>query len=112
MKPKGNSAYFFYLLRCVDSSLYCGITKNLKRRVDEHNSCSSWVSKYTRGRRPVKLVYFEKLPSQGAALRREAEVKKWTKGKKEALVKLNPGDQKRGRPSFLKIIFWLIVFSA
>lgn len=92
MKSKGSSAYFFYLLRCVDNSLYCGITKNLKKRVDEHNSCSPRASKYTRGRRPIKLVYFEKLPSRGAALRREAEVKKWAKDKKEALVKLSPGD--------------------
>ena len=51
--------YFIYLLRCSDKTLYCGQTKDLKRRVKEHNGIDS-KSKYTRTRKPVSLVYFEK----------------------------------------------------
>ena len=77
--------YFIYLLRCSDNSLYCGQTKNLKRRIKEHNSNDS-KSKYTRARRPVKLVYFEKYKTINKALKREFEIKKTTKGKKEELI--------------------------
>ena len=77
--------YFIYLLRCSDNSLYCGPTKNLKRRIKEHNSNDS-KSKYTRARRPVKLVYFEKYKTINKALKREFEIKKMTKGKKEELI--------------------------
>ncbi|MBL7159070.1 GIY-YIG nuclease family protein [Candidatus Microgenomates bacterium] len=79
-------SYFFYILRCSDNSLYCGVTNNLDKRVKEHNSSSSRASKYTRSRRPVKLVYFEKFPDLKRAMQREVEIKKWTKIKKEALV--------------------------
>lgn len=80
--------YFIYLLRCSDDSLYCGQTKNLKRRVEEHNSNDS-KSKYTRSRRPVKLVYFKKYKTLNEVLKREFEIKKMTKTKKEALILKN-----------------------
>lgn len=80
--------YFIYLLRCSDDSLYCGQTKDLKRRVKEHNSNFS-DSKYTRSRRPVKLVYFEKYKTINEVLKREFEIKKMGKTKKEALIKKN-----------------------
>lgn len=80
--------YYLYLLRCSDNSLYCGQTKDLERRVKEHNSDNS-TSKYTRTRRPVKLVYFEKYKTINEVLKREFEIKKMTKTKKEALVKKN-----------------------
>ncbi len=78
--------YFIYLLRCSDSSLYCGQTKDLQRRIKEHNSIDS-KSKYTRTRRPVRLVYFEKYKTVSSALKREFEIKKMTKAKKEMLIK-------------------------
>lgn len=78
--------YYLYLLRCSDNSLYCGQTKNLKRRIKEHNSNDS-KSKYTRAKRPVKLVYFEKYKTVNEVLRREFEIKKMTKTKKEILIK-------------------------
>ncbi|MDO8497562.1 MAG: GIY-YIG nuclease family protein [bacterium] len=78
--------YYFYILRCRDNTLYCGKTDNLEKRINEHNSGSSRSAKYTRGRTPVKLVYFEKFRTVGRALKREAEVKKWKKKKKEELV--------------------------
>jgi putative endonuclease len=78
--------YFIYILRCSDNSLYCGQTKDLERRITEHNSDDS-KSKYTRSRRPVKLVYFEKHRTLSKALKREFEIKKLTKIKKEELIK-------------------------
>ncbi len=79
--------YFFYILRCVDNSLYCGMTKNLEKRVKEHNSTSSKGAKYTRAKKPVRLIYSETYHRLKTAMRRELEVKKWTKAQKEALVK-------------------------
>jgi len=78
--------YFIYILRCSDNSLYCGQTKDIKRRVQEHNSADS-ISKYTRSRRPVKLIYMEKYKTINEALKREFEIKKMTKIQKERLVK-------------------------
>ena len=78
--------YFFYILRCADNSLYCGITTDVDRRLKEHNSDNGKSAKYTRSRKPVVLVYSQKYPSIKDAMRREAEVKKWTKAKKELLV--------------------------
>jgi putative endonuclease len=79
--------YYLYLLRCSDNSLYCGQTNDLQRRVQEHNSDKFKSAKYTKGRRPVKLVYFEKYRNLSKALKREFEIKKITKTKKEALIK-------------------------
>lgn len=77
--------YYVYLLRCSDNSLYCGQTKDLKRRVAEHNGNNS-KSKYTRSRLPVKLVYFEKIKTLSRVLKRESEIKKMPKTKKEKLI--------------------------
>ena len=74
------------MVRCSDNSLYCGQTNNLKNRIKEHNTSQTRSSKYTKGRRPVQLVYFEKMSSLQLALRREWQVKKWPKAKKEAII--------------------------
>ena len=79
--------YYVYILRCSDNSLYCGQTNNLERRIKEHNSDKFKSAKYTKGRRPVKLVYFEKYQTVNEALKREYEIKKLPKTKKEILVK-------------------------
>jgi len=76
--------HYLYILRCSDNSLYCGQTNDLKRRVKEHNSDNS-KSKYTRSRRPVKLVYFEKYKTVNEALKREFKIKKMSRFKKESL---------------------------
>lgn len=76
--------YYFYLLRCSDGSLYAGICIDLEQRVETHQNGKG--AKYTRSRLPVTLAYQERLPSKGDALRREWEVKKWTKQRKERLV--------------------------
>ncbi|MCR4276944.1 MAG: GIY-YIG nuclease family protein [Candidatus Roizmanbacteria bacterium] len=78
--------YFIYILRCSDNSLYCGQTKDLDRRIKEHNSDIS-ISKYTRVRRPVELVYFEKHRTLSKVLKREFEIKKLTKIEKEELIR-------------------------
>lgn len=80
-----NDEYFVYILKCSDNSLYCGMTNNLKKRLKAHNNKTA--SKYTRGRTPVTLVYFEKGFTKGAALSREAQIKKLTKKKKLELIK-------------------------
>lgn len=79
--------YYFYILRCLDNSLYCGMTSNLDKRIKEHNSPGSRGAKYLRARKPVVLVYSEAYSDIKSAMKREFEVKKWTKVKKEALVK-------------------------
>ena len=76
--------WIVYMLRCSDGSLYTGITTNLKRRVDEHNSGEG--AKYTRSRTPVSLVYVELGHDQSSALSREAEIKSLSKEKKESLA--------------------------
>ncbi len=80
-------SYFFYILRCSDNTLYCGQTNDLERRIQEHNFDKNKSAKYLRGRTPAKLVYSEKYPTLQEAMRREAEIKRWPKVKKEALVK-------------------------
>lgn len=79
-------SYYFYILRCADNTLYCGQTNDLVKRLAEHNSGNSRGAKYTRGRTPVKLAYFEKFASLKEALRREIEVKKWPKARKVKLI--------------------------
>lgn len=80
--------YYLYILRCSNNSLYCGQTKDLKRRIQEHNNPDS-KSKYTRSRRPVKLTYTEKYKTVNEALKREYEIKKMTKVEKEKLIAKN-----------------------
>ncbi len=79
--------YYLYLLRCSDNSLYCGQTKDLQKRIQEHNFDNVKSAKYTKGKRPVKLVYFEKYTTIQEAMKREFEIKKLTKEKKEVLVR-------------------------
>jgi putative endonuclease len=67
--------YYVYMVECNDSSLYTGICSDLLRRIDEHNS-SGKGAKYTRSRRPVKLVYSEEHQDRSMASKREYEIKK------------------------------------
>lgn len=79
-------SYYFYILRCSDNTLYCGQTNNLQKRLQEHNFDKHKSARYLRGKKPVKLVYSEKYPTLQEAMKREWQVKKWTKAKKEALI--------------------------
>ena len=77
--------YFTYLARCNDNSLYTGYCSNIKNREEKHNKGEG--AKYTKQRRPVKIIYFEKFNSIKEAMTREKQIKKWTRAKKENLVK-------------------------
>jgi len=78
-------AWFVYLVRCQDTTLYCGIAKNLEKRLEEHNSADKGA-KYTRGRRPVQLVYAEEAASRAKATQRESRIKKMSRREKMALI--------------------------
>jgi len=67
--------YFVYILKCADETLYTGITTELERRIEEHNS-SDKGAKYTLVRRPVRLVYSEEYPDRSTASKREYVIKK------------------------------------
>jgi len=77
--------YEVYIVECADGTLYTGITNALERRIEEHNS-SDKGAKYTRSRRPVKLVYQEKHSDRSAASKREYEIKKMSRKKKKKML--------------------------
>ena len=77
--------YYLYILRCADETLYTGITTDVARRVREHTS-STLGAKYTRGRRPVKLVFVKGFCNRSLASQEEARVKKLSRAEKLALV--------------------------
>ena len=77
--------YSVYILECADKSLYTGIAKEMEKRVDEHNN-SPKGAKYTKARRPVKLVYEERHRSKNSALKREIIIKKMSKSQKKKLI--------------------------
>jgi tRNA/rRNA methyltransferase len=77
--------HYVYILRCADRSLYIGHTDNLALRIARHNAGAADCS-FTCNRRPVTLVYSEPFPSRAAAVKRERQLKRWTRAKKEALI--------------------------
>ena len=77
-------AWYVYMLRCGDGTLYTGITDDVERRLAAHRSGKG--AKYTRGRGPLELVYTEEQPDKSAALRREVRIKKLRREQKEALI--------------------------
>ncbi len=78
--------YFVYILQCADHTLYVGITTDLERRIEEHNHDKKGA-RYTRGRRPVRVVYTEECDTKSLALKRELEIKSWPRERKLELVK-------------------------
>lgn len=83
-------SYFVYILSCSDGTLYVGSTSDIRKRERTHNEGHG--AKYTAGRRPVRVVYSETHESRSAALKREAQIKRWSRAKKKALI---DGDSKR-----------------
>lgn len=77
--------YYLYILECADKTLYTGITVDLKRRTNEHNT-SELGAKYTRARRPVKLVYSKKFRNRSLASKAESKIKKLTREEKLKLI--------------------------
>lgn len=78
-------AWFVYILRCSDGSLYTGVTTDVKRRSEQHNAGTA--SRYTRGRLPVRVAYQEPRASRSAALKREWAVKSMARLAKESLIR-------------------------
>lgn len=82
-------SYYVYILRTSSNTLYIGQTNNLSKRIKEHQSKSSKSAKYIRYFDSCELVYSEEYLTRGEAMRREIQLKKWTKAKKEALLNGN-----------------------
>ena len=80
------SQWQVYVVRCKDDTFYTGVTTDLERRINEHNHDDRCAASYTRGRRPVTLVYSESCASRSAALKRELGIKKLKRWQKEALI--------------------------
>ena len=80
-----SSDWYVYILQCADGSLYTGITTDPKRRLIEHNAEKS-VTKYTRARQPVAMVYQESVESRSLAGQREAQIKSLSRIQKQALI--------------------------
>lgn len=76
--------WYLYILECNDKSLYTGITVDLEKRVDTHNSKKGSKSLY--GKLPVKLVYNETFQNRSLASKRESEIKSWDRQKKLDLI--------------------------
>ena len=77
--------YFVYILECVDKTLYTGITTDVERRFNEHLRGAG--ARYTRAHGARRMIYSERLRSRSAALKREAEIKRWPRIKKLWLAK-------------------------
>ena len=86
--------YFVYMVTCSDGTIYTGYTKDLQKRIDQHNS-GKQGSKYTRKRRPVKLSFVEIYSSQSEAMKREIEIKKFPRVRKLTMIRLYKKKQNR-----------------
>ncbi len=69
-----------YILLCSDNSFYTGITNNLEKRFKDH--LSGVGGKYTRAHKPIKVIYSEQHPDHSSALKREYQIKQWSRAKK------------------------------
>ena len=80
---------YTYIVECADGTLYTGWTTNVQKRVKAHNEEKSG-SKYTKAKRPVKLVYYEGYETKEEAMRREYAIKQLTRKQKLELIHLDP----------------------
>ncbi|WP_294370850.1 GIY-YIG nuclease family protein [uncultured Clostridium sp.] len=76
---------YVYIVECSDGTFYTGWTNDLERRIKQHSSGKG--AKYTRARRPVKLVYYEKFDEKREAMKREYEIKTYSRKEKINLIK-------------------------
>ena len=76
--------FFGYMVECADGTFYTGWSTDPESRVKVHNAGRG--AKYTRTRRPVKLIYVEELPDRSSAMKRECAIKKYSRKKKQKLV--------------------------
>ena len=78
------TSWELYILRCGDGTLYTGIARDAEKRLEVHRSGKG--AKYTRGRGPLQIVYRERCPDHGTALRREYAIKQLSREEKERLI--------------------------
>jgi len=89
-RASGKPVPYAYLLECADGTLYAGWTTDLQKRLAAHNRGAG--ARYTRGRRPVRLVYWEEWGTRGEALQREAALRRLSRRRKLALIAGRPQD--------------------
>ena len=77
--------WYVYIVECADGTLYTGVTTDVKRRILEHNF-SFKSAKYTRSRRPVRLLWSKEVEDRSTALKEEYRIKKLTRSKKFELI--------------------------
>ena len=80
----GDKMNYVYILLCSDGSLYCGWTTDLQQRIAAHNAGTG--AKYTKSRRPVRLVYYEEFSDRHEALSREWHIKHMSRKEKQKLT--------------------------
>ena len=73
-----------YILQCSDGSFYVGHTNDMEARIEKHNKGKA--SKWTYSRLPVRLVYQQECTHEAVAVRRERQIKRWSRAKKQALI--------------------------
>jgi putative endonuclease len=82
-------SYYTYIVECADKSLYTGCTNDLESRISQHNNAKNGA-RYTKIRRPVKLIYFEKFKTLAEGRHREAEIKRLRREEKLKLILAQP----------------------
>ena len=82
-----DDAWYVYILKCADGSLYAGVARDLQRRLRQHNGELVGGSRYTRGRRPVELLWSDTEPDRSSAQRREASIKKLSREEKLRMLR-------------------------
>ncbi len=80
--------WFVYIIECKDKSLYTGCTNNLQRRFERHYSGNG--GKYTASHKPVRIVFSEEYKNKSEALKREAQIKGWSRSKKLKFIESSP----------------------
>ncbi len=87
MNDRGLNMNYTYILQCKDDTFYTGWTNNLEKRIKDHNDGKG--AKYTKARRPVKLVYYETYETKKQAMKREYEIKQLSRKEKIVLIHKN-----------------------
>lgn len=83
-------SFFVYIIRTSANTLYTGYTNDLEKRLKTHKSKTNRAAKYLRSFTSLEMVYFEEFKTKSEALKREYELKTWTKAKKEKLISSKP----------------------
>ncbi len=87
MHGENKHSWYIYMIRCKNGSLYTGITKDVARRVSEHQIQGNKCAKYLKGKGPLELVYSEEVGDRQKALRAEVYVKSQNKTNKERMIR-------------------------